>query len=350
VRGAHRRRLGRKGSLQAWRDQALDVAQGDAHTGRAVGYVRAALIDAGVLEPRDEHSAVFAHWQHGALDAIAPGPDRGHVRAYATWHVAHQLAQASARGRATPATQKHARSLVSEAIKLVLWLHEQQLELRDLRQDLIDAWIAAGASTRRRVRMFLQWLARAGVTGEMHVAWNTRGHGPAPLDDEQRFAALRRLLHDGDVDPRDRFAGCLLLLYAQPLTRIAALQTGDIAATPDGQITITLARGAVALPEPLGSLAHALRDQRLADAGVDGWLLPGRNAGSHISAERLRERLKRYGITSRPGRHGALLALAARLPAPILAERLGFHQSRAAQWLRAAGATYGDYVALRHAP
>ncbi len=92
---------------------------------------------------------------------------------------------------------------------------------------------------------------------------------------------------------------------------------------------------------------HALHTQRLADSGVDGWLLPGRKAGSHITAEALRERLKRYHIVSRPGRQGALLALAARLPAPILAERLGFHPARAAQWVRAAGATYADYVALR---
>ena len=138
------------------------------------------------------------------------------------------------------------------------------------------------------------------------------------------------------------------MLYAQPLTRTAALQTTDIATTPDGQITIRLARGAVPLPEPLGSLAHALRDERLARTGFDGWLLPGRKPGSHITAERLRERLKRHGIASRSSRHAALLALAARLPAPILAERLGFHQARAAQWVRAAGATYADYVALRH--
>jgi hypothetical protein len=47
-------------------------------------------------------------------------------------------------------------------------------------------------------------------------------------------------------------------------------------------------------------------------------------------------------VTSRPGCHGALLALASRLPAPILAE-----QARAAQWVRAAGATYSRYVELR---
>ena len=38
---------------------------------------------------------------------------------------------------------------------------------------------------------------------------------------------------------------------------------------------------------------------------------------------------------------------AGRLPAPILAERLGIHQARAAQWARAAGATYSGYVELR---
>jgi len=36
--------------------------------------------------------------------------------------------------------------------------------------------------------------------------------------------------------------------------------------------------------------------------------------------------------------------------AEILAERLGFHQARAAQWVRAARATYADYGALRQAP
>jgi hypothetical protein len=158
------------------------------------------------------------------------------------------------------------------------------------------------------------------------------------------------LLHDRDIDPRDRFAGLLLLLYAQPLSRTAALKTTDIAVTRDGEVTVTLARGAVALPEPLGSVAHALRFERLAATGAEGWLLPGLKVGTHITADRLRGRLQRHGISSRPSRHAALLALAERLPAPILAERLGFHPARAAHWVRAAGATYSDYVALRRAP
>jgi len=203
---------------------------------------------------------------------------------------------------------KYARSLVSEAIKLVLWLHDQQLELADLRQDLIDEWIAAGLRMRRRVRLFLAWLQRANVTGALEVDWDDRPAARPAIDDEQRFGILRRLLHDQELDLRDRFAGSVLLLHGKPITRIVALRTTDIR-------TSRSRRGP---------------------------------AGQHITADRLQQRLKRYGIErSREGRHAALLALAARLPAPILAERIGIHQSRAAAWVRMAGSTYADYVALR---
>lgn len=86
-----------------------------------VAFVRAALVDSGVLEPRDEYSAKFAVWHARAVLQIEAGPDRAHVRAYATWHVAHQLARTGQRrGELSYASLKHARSLVSEATKLVL--------------------------------------------------------------------------------------------------------------------------------------------------------------------------------------------------------------------------------------
>ena len=74
---------------------------------------------------------------------------------------------------------------------------------------------------------------------------------------------------------------------------------------------------------------------------------------SYEAYQQLQERVKHVtydGIDrSVEGRHAALLALAVRLPAPILAERIGIHQARAAQWVRLAGSTYADYVADRHA-
>ena len=316
-----------------------------------VKFVRAKLVASGVLEPRDEHTARFAAWHATAVLQIPSGADRAHVRAYAKWQVAHQLARTvQRRGEASESSQKYARSLVSEAIALVRWLHEQQLELTDLRQDLVDQWIAAGSGVRRRVRLFLRWLARSNVTAALAVEWDDRLPTREAIGDEQRFAILRRLLHEADVDLRDRFAGSVLLLYGKPITRIAALRTADVILTADGVVSLRLGRGEIPLPEPLGATALALRDQQRPWSKAEDWLFPGRHAGQHLTADRLLQRLKRYGIDrSRAGRHAALLALAARLPAPILAERIGIDQGRAAQWVRLAGATYVDYVAVRQA-
>jgi hypothetical protein len=105
--------------------RALDVAAGDTNSGRAVGYIRAALVDTGVLEARDEHSAAFERWQQGAVDAVAAGPDRGHVRAYATWHVAHQLALL---GEVAQANEPMFRAfLLKEELRLLYQLEEPAL-------------------------------------------------------------------------------------------------------------------------------------------------------------------------------------------------------------------------------
>lgn len=316
-----------------------------------VASLRAKLVASGVLEPRDEASARFAVWHATAVLQIEAGADRAHVRAYAAWQVAHQLARTVQRsGEASQSSIKYARSLVSEAIHLVVWLHGQQLELADLRQNLIDQWIAAGSGMRRRVRLFLAWLRRGSVTGTLDVDWDDRPATRRAIDDEERFGILRRLLHDQDLDLCDRFTGSVLLLYGKPVTRIAALRTTDIHATPDGAVTLRLGRGEIPLPEPLDAIARGLRDRQLQGTGTDGWLLPGRHAGQHITADTLLRRLKRHGLDrSRSGRHAALLALAARLPAPILAERIGIDRSRAAAWVRMAGTPYADYVAIRRA-
>lgn len=249
------------------------------------------------------------------------------------------LSQRTTTGR--PAT-RHCRSLVIEAINITCWLHTQGLTLSDLHQDLTDQWVAGGNSRRRWVRLFLIWLKRTGTTGELHVAKPEAINRTIPLADIERMKILTILLNDTQLDPRDRLAGSLLLLYAQPLTRVVKLATNDVR-DEQGIVGVKLARGVIELPQPLSDLALEVRER----AGDSQWLFPGRHPGRHLSPDHLRKRLKDQGITSCASRHGALLALAMRLPAPILAERFGFHQARTARWVRAAGATYAEYVALR---
>jgi hypothetical protein len=316
---------------------------------RAVAFLRAGLVDAGVLDRREDPARSFEEWLGPTIAVLPEGRDRALVEAYARWEIAPRLSRPPGFPRAHPVSrQKYPRSLVVRAIELTAWLGEEGLGLAELRQDRLDDWVAGGATTRRQVRLFLAWLARSGATPPLRVEWWTAGASPGPLEEEHRLAALRSLLHEEEAAPPERLAGCLLLLFGQPLSRSAALRAADVAVDTEVGARISLGRGAVALPDPLAQLALDLRAAALRRGGEGAWLLPGRRAGSHLSAEALGTRLRRrHGLAARAGRQAALLELATRLPAPILAERLGFHQARAAKWAREAGRTYADYVALR---
>jgi hypothetical protein len=323
--------------------EALDAIPASEHPPRTITFLRAGLVDAGVLDERDETLVAFTKWTQAKIDTLERTPDRALVGAYASWDVARGLAQRT-RKTGRPAT-RHARSLVIEAINLTQWLHTQQLTLADLRQDLLDEWVAAGTSRRRWVRLFVIWLKRNGACGELHVPRPQSANQTIPLADIKRIQILRSLLTNTAVDPRDRVAASLLLLYAQPMTRIVKLATSDVHTEQD-QVAIKLGKGVLALPEPLAALTLEVHR----NAGTSHWLFPGRHAGRHLSPDYLRHRLKTHGITASQARQGALLALTTRLPAPILAERFGFHHGRTARRARAAGTEYADYVALRTKP
>lgn len=63
------------------------------------------------------------------------------------------------------------------------------------------------------------------------------------------------------------------------------------------------------------------------------WLFPGRVPGQPIDGHSLTNLLNRHGINVRTARNGALAALAADLPAPILADLLGIHINTAVRWV-----------------
>jgi hypothetical protein len=332
---------------------AFDERQGARGEGSAIAYLRAALVAHGALPERDETAAAFERWLARTLPELRDGPDRATVTAFATWQVARKLATTTARhgGAPPPSAVKHARSQVRQAIGLTLWLHTQQLALADLRQDLLDEWLAGGATTRRAVSGFIDWLSRTvSSSRRLQVAWPVAAHNPPIATDEQRLQALAALLDNARVDPLIRFAAAAVLLFGQPLTRVAAMRRSDVIATDQGW-RLRFGRRPVQAPALLDDLLGELtttgpKRSRVA-ASESGWLLPGRKHGAHVTAEDLRRQLKILGMPLRPGRRGALLALASELPAPVLSEHFAVHRARAAQWTRLAGRTYADYVATR---
>ena len=203
--------------------------------------------------------------------------------------------------------------------------------------------------------------ARKGTTGHF-VRWArsrkhtsvdfpaTRWNGPArTLDTEARWDQAQRLLHDEALDPGDRFAGLLVLLYAQQPSAISRLTLDNIDAG-DGQVLLHLGQEPIRLPEPLDGLArHLIATRRghatIGDHGASPWLLPGGRPGQPISPYRLAERLQQIGVQPGPARSTALFQLAAEVPAAILARMLGIHINVAVAWQHASNGDWAAYAA-----
>jgi integrase len=163
-------------------------------------------------------------------------------------------------------------------------------------------------------------------------------------------ALARQLLHDPGIAVRDRVAGVLIVLFAQPVGRIARLTVDDITVV-DESVAVRFGDTAITLPGPLASdLRVLIADRRGCVAAAvpeSRWLFPGGSPGQPISERVLSLRLKRIGVDCPEARRTALLQLAGQMPAALVADLLGVHVATATQWAQIAGRTWSDYPALR---
>jgi hypothetical protein len=320
----------------------------DAHPRhRAADYLRHMLVAGGALPARDEPLARANQWLAGILEAIEPAADRRLVHAYATWDVMRRLrARAASSGLARTPTA-HARNNVRAAADLLAWLRQQGMTLAECSQSDVDEWLATGPSA-AQARYFLAWAAARTHCGKLSVPAPARTTGPAASDD-QRWALAARLLRDDALEPTDRVAGCLLLLYGQQLSRIAAMTASQVTRR-GSDVLIRLGEHDVPLPGPLGTAVLQLISHGRAHAGVGSpatspWLFPGHLPGRPITPARLGERLRALGVYAMTGRRAALTSLAAQLPAAVLADLLGITPGTAVRWMHQAGGDWNKYAA-----
>lgn len=314
---------------------------------RAADYLRAVLVANQVLPARDEALVGTERFLAELLADIAHDPDRRLVAAFATWRVLHRLRR-RAEHRPRPRTYTRlARQQIRAATRFLAWLADRHLRLHELTQADLDTWLADGPEN-YQVRDFLGWAGEHGHCRPLHVPPLGRATGAA-ISDEARFAQLARLLHDTDLELTDRVAGTLLLLYGQPLSRIATITTDQLTRRSE-QVFLRFGHHDVPLPEPLAGLVAALpRDGRryrgVGSPPATAWLFPGHLPGRPLTPARLGERLRALGIHAQPGRRAALTSLAAQLPAAVLAELLNLHPTTAVRWVRDAGGDWNRYAA-----
>jgi len=320
----------------------------DAHPRRrAADHLRQALVAGGALPPRDEELARTERWATGVLTAIEPGTGQRLVQAYATWHVMRRLRASAGQSRRPRTYTAHARNNIRTAADFTAWLVRHGRSLQQCHQADIDDWLATGPAA-FQVRDFLTWAAARGHCPVLHVPRPARRSGTAAGQD-QRWALAARLLHDDTLDLTDRAAGCLLLLYGQQLSRIAAMTTSQVTSR-DGTVHVRFGDHDVPVPEPLGDtlteLIHAGRSHTATGSPpTTPWLFPGSLPGQPITASRLGQRLRTLGIYAIAGRRAALTDLAAQLPAAVLADLLNLSPGAAVHWTRDAGADWTRYAA-----
>ncbi|MEU0373676.1 hypothetical protein ABZ070_26120 [Streptomyces sp. NPDC006283] len=173
----------------------------------------------------------------------------------------------------------------------------------------------------------------------------------AALSEDERLDALGRLLTDQDTPKNLRVAGVIVLLYAQPLTRIVRLTVDDVVHAGEA-VLLRLGEPASPIPEPAASLLlNYITDRdhmNTATNPASPWLFPGGRAGQPFRPDHLSALLNEIGVPVAAARGAAIRQQLLEMPAPVVADALGYHDKTTTRLLRETGGTWSRYASGDH--
>jgi hypothetical protein len=143
----------------------------------------------------------------------------------------------------------------------------------------------------------------------------------------------------------------IVLLYAQPLSRIVRLTIDDVLRDGD-QVLLSLGQPPSPVPTPFARLLLTWIDERdnmnTATNPNSRWLFPGRRAGQPMHPRSLAGLVNKLGVPTSPGRTAAIRQHVLEMPAPVVADALGYHPVTTAKIATQTGVTWGRYAAGEH--
>jgi hypothetical protein len=211
--------------------------------------LRSALVAAGVLPPRDEYLIGIERRLDRRIATVTNSEDRQTLRSFATWIHLRRLR------RLSPITRGQTRTVweaVAAATNLLQWLADHDTNLRTCTQPDIDNWQPTVPDA-HRARPFIAYALRSKAAANITIPAPRLERLTTTLPDDDRWTLVRRLLTDTALHTVDRIAGTLVLLYAQPLTRITQLRTDHVTKT-DKSIVLLLGSKPLDIPPPLDEL------------------------------------------------------------------------------------------------
>jgi hypothetical protein len=325
---------------------------------------------------RDRRLADFQRWAAAKLDRIGNAGHRRLLQQFLQWRLLRHLRSCSgAAGPLCPGPSprgkqrlrpgvdaapplghgpyQRAKQRLTTAIAFLAWLDGRGRHLGECTQHDLDQWFATGPTTRRHVITFLSWARQQRIIRNIDVpVTSTEGTAVCPPGPQARLAAIRRLLLDETLPPGDRIAGCLVTLYGQQPSRIAALRTTDTSCA-DGGTRLKLGADWLDVPEPVATLLRQhLRDRSnmtTAANPASPWLFPGQLASEYRSYRQLVRVLHQLGIPARATRLAAWRELARQAPPAVLADALGVSPGTAMRHAFLGGAGWSAYAARTRA-
>jgi hypothetical protein len=317
---------------------------------RSVAYLRDLLMLHGVLPPIDRHLMLFERWLAATLAQVKRVEHRKVIERFAAWHVQRRLRRFADRGPVTEKQTDQARREIRLAIAFLTWLRRRGHQLATCRQADVDAWYAGAYTARRLTHGFLRWSMRNKLLCAVTIPHqDTRN--PAPISQQQRLATIRRLLTDEDIPLLTRVVGTLMLLYAQPLTRILRLTLDDVLRDSD-EVHLQLGDPPTPVPAPFAGLLLEHIDHRLnlttATNQTARWLFPGRRGGQPMTVSTIEIRLRQHDIPTLRGRTAALRQLVLQAPAPVVARMFGYTPDHTARLVAEVGGTWARYAPGDH--
>jgi len=317
-------------------------------------YIRQLLVHTGALDERNEDLERIPGWLEHEL-AGKPAAHANLARPFLHWFLLRRARQRAATRRHPASADRDLRRRLRVALEFLAWTDRHGLALAGLTQEHIDDWIAEAASQRRYlIRYFLKWTASRHLTRKLSVPSIPRQDPQDMLGEDDRWKLLQGCLTDDSMPADVRAAGAITLLFGPSAERLCHL-TPDHLKLGGEYDRLVLGRHPVLLPPRLAGLLRRLaeqpgpRPQLSRSSPGPRWLFPGMVPGKPISTHAMTQKLGRHGITVRAARNAALAALAADLPAAILAGLLGMHVNTAVRWVTYARRDWFGYLASRAA-
>lgn len=292
---------------------------------KAIEHLRSLLIAADILGP--DPGRALRHLENAIPDLLAPlAPEHRRLASrWATWAVLPRLRALNDDRRLATAVI-NSRRKIGQTANFLAGLEDDGRVLPDCTQHDIDMWFAGPGAARWSVGPFLTWArCRGHLPRSISLPPAYKGTPEAPAEADERWQIAQRLVRDDELDPVDRIAGALIVLYAQPLARIVTLTTEDVIVTPAGT-RLKLGDDALELPEPFAATIQQLPHRRRASTVEQlptRWLFTGGHADKPLSVNALAVRMRAIGIQPRRHRIAAAEQLVREIPPAMLAGVLG---------------------------